>query len=82
MNVLPPGSLVRITSYGPFRGLTGTIRTVDTIPSADSEEPFCYYLVAVEGAWMQEPVWFGCDEVEEIAAPPIAHSRQNSSALR
>ena len=77
MNVLPPDSLVQIISYGPFRGLKGTIRTVDTIPSADYEEPFCFYLVALEGAWMQEPVWFGCDEVEEITL-----SRLNSIVSR
>jgi hypothetical protein len=30
-NVLPVGSLVDVTSYGPFRGLKGTVQTVNTI---------------------------------------------------
>ncbi len=68
VNILPVGSLVRITSYSPFRGLRGIIRTVDTIFS-DLEEPFCFYLVALEGAWMKEPVWFEYQEVEEVTAP-------------
>ena len=40
-NIYPPGSLVQVTNYGPFRGLNGTIQTVDTI-SDDREEPFCF----------------------------------------
>ena len=74
MSVLPVGSLVDVTSYSPFRGLRGTIRTVDTIP-ADLEEPFCFYLVALEGTLIEEPIWFECEEVEEIelvASPAVA----------
>jgi hypothetical protein len=47
-NIYPPGSLVQVTNYSPFRGLNGTIQTVDTI-SDDHEEPFCFYLVALQG---------------------------------
>lgn len=68
--LLRVGSRVRVTSYGPFRGLRGTIRTFDAI-AADLEEPFCFYLVALEGAYVKEPVWFTCDEVELIAEPPL-----------
>ena len=68
VNILPVGSLVRINSYGPFRGLRGIIRTVDTI-SLDLEEPFCFYLVALQRAWMKEPVWFEYHEVEEVTSP-------------
>ena len=68
--VLQVGSRVRVTSYGPFRGLNGTIRTVDTI-IADFEEPFCFYLVALDGTYMKEPIWFEYNEVEGID-PPIA----------
>lgn len=71
MNVCPPGSLVRIISYGPFRGLRGTVRSVHTI-SADVEEPFCFYLIALEGAQMKEPIWFEYDEVELVATPLVA----------
>ena len=59
------GSRVRVASYGPFRGMRGTIRTVDTI-TADLEEPFCFYLVALDGAYIKEPIWFEYDEVEEV----------------
>jgi len=60
------GSRIRVVSYGPFRGLRGTILLVDTITS-DLEEPFCLYLIALEGAHMKEPVWFEYDEVEPIS---------------
>ncbi len=63
--VLQVDSRVRVTSYGPFRGLRGTIRSVDTIPS-DPEELFCFYLVALEGAYIKEPMWFEYHEVEVV----------------
>ena len=40
------GHRVRISSYGPFRGLIGTIRIADII--ADLAEPFCFYLIDLE----------------------------------
>jgi|GEM_PF-1103170 len=66
--ILPVGSRVRVMSYGPFRGLQGTIRQVDTI-EALPDEPFCFYLVALEGAQIKESVWFECDEVELVDCP-------------
>jgi len=67
-NVLPIGSRVRVTSSGPFRGLRGTIRTVDLIlPHEEGEEPFCFYQITLEGAHIKEPIWFACDEVESVA---------------
>jgi hypothetical protein len=71
VNVFPIGSRVRVTSYSPFRGLRGTIRAVDTI-AADLEEPFCFYLIALEGVYMKEPLWFEYDEVELVAPPLVA----------
>ena len=65
------GSQVRITSYTPFRGLRGTVRTINTI-DVDQEEPFCFYLVALEGAMVVEPIWFEYDEVEFIGSPSLA----------
>ena len=47
-NVLPVGSFVDVTSYSPFRGLKGTVQMVNTIAD-EAEEPFCFYLVALEG---------------------------------
>ena len=70
-NIYPPGSPVQVTSYSPFRGLNGTIHTVDTI-SDDREEPFCLYLVALEGTHIKEPIWFENDEVELVTSPLVA----------
>src|SRR6266571_5539874 len=71
-NILPVGSLVDVISYSPFRGLKGTVQTVNTIAD-EAEEPFCFYLVALEGTQLQEPVWFEHDEVEavEVLASPM-----------
>jgi hypothetical protein len=63
-HVFPPGSRVRVVSYSPFRGLKGTIRTVDVIPHPDIDEPFCFYHIELEGAHLKEPIWFQHDEVE------------------
>ena len=62
-NVLPVGSLVDVISYGPFRGLRGSVQTVHIIPD-EAEELFCFYLVALEGTQIQKPIWFERDEVE------------------
>lgn len=70
-SLFPVGSPVRITSYTPFRGLRGTIRKVNTI-DIEQEEPFCFYLVALEGAMVAEPIWFEYDEVELIGSPSLA----------
>jgi len=70
-NVLPVDSLVDVTSYGPFRGLKGTIRQVDTI-EALPDEPCYFYLVALEGAQIKEPLWFECAEVEPAAPLSVA----------
>ncbi len=71
-NVLSVGSLVDVTSYGPFRGLKGTVQMVNTIAD-EAEELFCFYLVALEGTHLQEPIWFEHDEVEaaEVVAAPL-----------
>ena len=71
VNVLPNGSLVRITNYSPFRGLRGTIRRVHDL-SFDLEEPFCFYLIALEGTQMKEPLWFEYEEIEVVASPLVA----------
>lgn len=68
--ILQVGSRVRITSYGPFRGLRGVIQRIDEIrPSSELSEPFCFYLVRLEGAHITDPVWFQYEEVE-----PISHA--------
>ena len=69
-NIFPVGSRVRVASYGPFRGLKGTIQRVDTIaPTRPGEERFCFYQIALEGTSVREPIWFECHEVELVALP-------------
>ena len=68
--LLPVGSRIRVNSYGPFRGLKGTVHTVDTI-SEDFDEPFCFYQIVLEGAHIQEPIWFEYDEVELVSPASI-----------
>jgi len=64
------GSRIRVTSYCPFRGLTGTVRTVDVIPYNGQPYgigPHCFYLIALEGAFIKEPVWFENEEIESVS---------------
>jgi hypothetical protein len=76
MNVYPTGSLVRITSYGPFRGLRGKVHSVHTI-SPDFEEPFCFYLIDLDGVQLKDPIWFEYDEVELVASPLVTLQVRN-----
>ncbi len=69
--VLPVGSRVRVTSYGPFREHWGTVRDVHTI-DASLEEPFCFYLIALDNGHRKEPIWFEYDEVELITSSLVA----------
>ncbi len=68
MYILQEGSRVFVTSYGPFRGLRGTIRTIDTMP-VDLQEPFCFYLVALDGTYSKDPIWFEYHEVDLVVSP-------------
>jgi hypothetical protein len=70
-SVFPAGSRVQVVSYGPFRGLRGTIRAVDIIAD-DSEEPYCFYHIVLDGSQIKQPIWFEYDEVELVAAPSVA----------
>jgi hypothetical protein len=67
-NIYPPGSLVQVIGYSPFRGLKGTIQVVDTIVD-DLEEPFSFYQIALEGTQLKEPIWFECDEIGLVTSP-------------
>jgi hypothetical protein len=72
-HILPVGSGVRITSYGPFREHRGTVRDVHTTV-ADLEEPFCFYLVAFDHRQRKEPLWFDYAEVELNTSSLVALS--------
>lgn len=59
-----------MTSYCPFRGLTGTVKTVDIIPHSSQPYgmgPLCFYLIDLEGSFIKEPVWFENEEVESVS---------------
>ena len=72
-HILPVRSRVRITSFGPFREHRGTVRDVHTI-AADLEEPFCFYLVALDHGQRKEPLWFDYTEVELNTSSLVALS--------
>jgi hypothetical protein len=59
-----------VANYSPFRGLKGTICAVNMI-DIDLEEPFCFYLIALEGVQLKEPIWFEYTEVELLTYPSI-----------
>jgi hypothetical protein len=76
--VLPIGSLVDVISYCPFRGLKGTVQTVSTIADG-AEEPFCFYLIDLEGTHIPEPIWFEHNEIvaAEVLASPVVDLEVN-----
>jgi len=69
---LPFGNQVRITSHGPSRGLNRTILQMDTIID-DLEEPFCFYLIALEKTTFAKALWFEYHEVEFVGVPPASN---------
>ncbi|HEV2583420.1 MAG TPA: hypothetical protein VGT44_21350 [Ktedonobacteraceae bacterium] len=79
--VSPVKYRVRVTNYSPFRGLEGTIQVVDRVAD-DPEGPLCFYLIALEGASIPQPVWFDSQEVELIDAPlALQQSQELCGAL-
>lgn len=52
--------------YRQVRPLSGTQRNLCRVHtfSTDGDEPFCFYLIALEGVYMTEPLWFEDDERE------------------
>ena len=60
--VYPIGSRVRVANDSPFRGLKGTILAIHMI-ATPGEPIFCFYLVALDGTQLQEPLWFDYQEV-------------------
>ncbi len=76
IEVFPVGSRVRVTSYSPWQGLKGTILTIHMI-AVPLDDPFCFYLIALDGVQIQEPVWFEYHEVELVGPPHIDSSSKN-----
>jgi len=65
-DVFAIGNHVQISSYGPFRGLRGTIQTIHCLPPL--EEPLCFYHIALEGTHLKEAIWFSEEEVQPLAS--------------
>jgi len=61
-DVLPIGSRVRVANDSPFKGRKGTILAIRMI-ATPGQPTFCFYLVALNGANLQEPLWFKSQEV-------------------
>ena len=61
-DVYPLGSRVYVANDTPFRGRKGTILAIHMI-ATPHEPTFCFYLVALDGAHLQEPLWFEYQEV-------------------
>ena len=60
--VYPIGSRVRVAHGSPFRGRKGTILAIHMI-ATPGEPILCFYLVALDGTQLQEPLWFEYQEV-------------------
>lgn len=72
------GNKIRIVSYNPFRGLTGTIRTIHKM--SDFDEPFCLYLIDLDGSHIKEAVWFHHEEVESVSSQEFEHLQRIEQA--
>jgi len=64
-DVFPLGSRVYVSNDSPFKGRKGTILSIHMI-ATPGEPTFCFYLVALDGAYLQEPLWFESKEVELV----------------
>jgi len=64
-DVFPMGSRVRVINDSPFIGLKGTILAIHMI-ATPGEPIFCFYLVALDGTYLREPLWFESQEVELV----------------
>jgi hypothetical protein len=63
--VYPIGSRVRVANESPLKGRKGTILGIHMI-ATPGEPTFCFYLVALDGTQLQEPLWFENHEVELV----------------
>jgi hypothetical protein len=76
--ILRIGSLVWITSYGPYFGCTGVVCRVDVIEETDLDLlPF--YQVELHDGQAGEPVWFERDAVVEVEgdhAPGVSQRQE------
>ena len=57
---------VCIASYGPLRGLRGTVRKVYCISRLEDDMLFLFYQVDLEGGYTKEPIWIESEEIAPI----------------
>ena len=62
-DIFPIGSRVYVANNSPFRGRKGTTLGIHMI-ATPVEPTFCFYLVALDGAYLLDIQWF---EFQEIA---------------
>jgi hypothetical protein len=68
-DVFPIGSRVYVANGSAFRGRKGTILGIHMI-ATPGEPTFCFYLVALDGTQLQEPLWF---DYQEVALVGLSH---------
>ena len=64
-DLFPIGSWVCVVNESPLKGRKGTILAIHMI-ATPGEPTFCFYLVALDGTQLQEPLWFEYHEVELV----------------
>jgi hypothetical protein len=45
----------------------------------DLDEPFCFYLIDLEGSYVKEAIWFHYEEVESVSSQELDHFQNISS---
>ena len=65
-DVFPIGSRIRVANDSPFNGRKVIILAIHMI-ATPGEPTCCFYLVALDGAPLREPVGFEHHEVELVA---------------
>ena len=65
-DIFPIGSRVRVTHDSPFRGCEGTILAIHMI-ATPGEPTSCFYLVALDGAYLLKSLWYEYQKVELVA---------------
>ena len=67
-DVFPLGSRVCVVKDGSFKECKGTILAIH-MTATPGEPTNCFYLVALDDAYQQEPQWFESHEVAIVETP-------------
>ena len=65
---MPVGSRVYVTHESPFKGCKGTILAIHMM-ATPGKATSCFYLIALDGAHLLEPLWFACQQVTLEGTP-------------